>query len=135
MPHTRPPITKNIIIVHCIGLHKYPTQLATLVRTYTSTLLFMRLCASMPAYCRSPPADAFLFPRIKSLVSWSTHGALNGMAPIRKGSCGERLHSINLIIHSGYFYKSSSSPLLHRSAPATARILCRSLTPKRHRQL
>jgi len=38
-------------------------------------------------------------------------------------------------IHSGYFYSASSSPLLLRGAPDTARILCRSFTPKRHRQL
>ena len=38
-------------------------------------------------------------------------------------------------IHSGYFYSASSSPLLLRGAPDTARILCRNFTPKRHRQL
>ena len=38
-------------------------------------------------------------------------------------------------IHSGYFHSASSSPLLLRGAPDTARILCRSFTPKRHRQL
>ena len=38
-------------------------------------------------------------------------------------------------IHSDHFYSASSSPLLLRSAPDTARILCRSFTPKRHRQL
>ena len=38
-------------------------------------------------------------------------------------------------IHSGYFYSASSSPLLLRSAPDTAQILCLSFTPKCHRQL
>src|SRR6218665_221103 len=38
-------------------------------------------------------------------------------------------------IHSGLFYSVSSSPLLLTGAPDTARILCRSFTPKRHRQL
>src|SRR6218665_2262177 len=38
-------------------------------------------------------------------------------------------------IQSGYFYSASSSPLLLRGAPDTARILCRSFTLKRHRQL
>jgi len=42
-------------------------------------------------------------------------------------------------MHSEYFYSSSSSPLglLLRGAPDTARIglLCRSFTPRRHRQL
>src|SRR6218665_4150379 len=39
-------------------------------------------------------------------------------------------------IHSGHFYSASSSPELLRSALNTARILlCRSFTPKRHRQL
>jgi len=32
------------------------------------------------------------------------------------------------IIHSGYFYSASSSPLLLRGAPDTARILCRNFT-------
>src|SRR6218665_1458264 len=40
-----------------------------------------------------------------------------------------------LIIHSGYFYSASSSPLLLRGAPDTARILYLSFTPKRYRQL
>src|SRR6218665_1695148 len=38
-------------------------------------------------------------------------------------------------IHSVYFHIASSSPLLLRGAPDTARILCQSFTPKRHRQL
>jgi len=38
-------------------------------------------------------------------------------------------------IHSGYFYRASLSPLLLISAPITSRILCRSFTPKRRRQL
>src|SRR6218665_3988638 len=38
-------------------------------------------------------------------------------------------------IHSGHFCSTSSSPLLLRSAPCTARILCRSFMSKRHRQL
>ena len=38
-------------------------------------------------------------------------------------------------IHSGYFYSASSSPLLLRGASHTAKILCRSFTPKRHKQL
>ena len=39
------------------------------------------------------------------------------------------------IVYSGYFYSVSSSPLLLRGAPDTGWILCRSFTPKRHRQL
>ena len=42
---------------------------------------------------------------------------------------------LNKFIHSGYFYSASSSRILLRSAPDTARILCRSFTLKRHRQL
>src|SRR6218665_1657112 len=41
----------------------------------------------------------------------------------------------NSFIHSDHLYSTSSSPLVLRSAPHTARILCRSVTPKRHRQL
>src|SRR6218665_410846 len=44
-----------------------------------------------------------------------------------------------LIPHGSFiqanFYSASSSPLLLRGAPDTAGILCRSFTPKRHRQL
>jgi len=39
------------------------------------------------------------------------------------------------LIHSGYFYSTSSSPLLLGGAPDTAWILCQSFTPKRHTQL
>ena len=42
---------------------------------------------------------------------------------------------MHVCIHSDHFYSASSNPLLLRSAPDTARILCRSFTPKRHRQL
>src|SRR6218665_224537 len=38
-------------------------------------------------------------------------------------------------IHSGHCYIESLRPLLIKSAPDTARILCRSYTPKRHRRL
>src|SRR6218665_338510 len=39
------------------------------------------------------------------------------------------------VIHSDYFYSASSSPLLLRGTPDKARILCRSFTLKRNRQL
>src|SRR6218665_2016499 len=42
---------------------------------------------------------------------------------------------IHSFIHSGYFYSASSSSLLLRGPPDTARILCQSFTPKRHRPL
>src|SRR6218665_2611187 len=45
------------------------------------------------------------------------------------------LSGVNSFVDSGYFYSASSSPLLLRGAPDTARIMCRSFTPKRHRQL
>jgi len=54
---------------------------------------------------------------------------------------GEDLHLtasdkfINSFINSGYFYSVSWSPLLLRGALGTARILYRSFTRKRHRQL
>src|SRR6218665_2517129 len=40
-----------------------------------------------------------------------------------------------VFIHSGNFYNASSSPLLLRSVPDTAQILCQSFMPKHHRQL
>src|SRR6218665_1379790 len=39
-----------------------------------------------------------------------------------------------VFINSDYFYGAPSSPLPLRGAPDPARILCRSFTPKRHRQ-
>ena len=39
------------------------------------------------------------------------------------------------VFHSSYFYSASSSPLLLRSAPNTAQILCWSFMPKSHKQL
>src|SRR6218665_4210709 len=38
--------------------------------------------------------------------------------------------SFHLSFHSAYFYSASSSPLLLRGSSDTARILCRSFTPK-----
>jgi len=52
-----------------------------------------------------------------------------------KETRGNGLLVIHSFIHSGHFYIASSSPLLLRNAPDTAWILCRSFTPKRHRQL
>ena len=45
------------------------------------------------------------------------------------------IYLIHSFLHSGHFYSASSSPLLFRGAPDTARILCQSFTPKHHRQL
>jgi len=39
---------------------------------------------------------------------------------------------MHVCIHSDHFYSASLSSLLLRSAPDTARILCRSFTPKRN---
>src|SRR6218665_1550340 len=44
------------------------------------------------------------------------------------------LSFIHSFFHSCYFYSAFSSPLLLRGAPDTAWVLCRSFTPKRHRQ-
>src|SRR6218665_3987738 len=46
-----------------------------------------------------------------------------------------RLVEASSFIHSGYFYSASSSPLLLRGAPGTARIPRRRFSPKHHRQL
>jgi len=45
------------------------------------------------------------------------------------------LDGFHSFIHSDHFYSTSSSPLILRSAPDTARILCWSLTSKRHMEL
>ena len=45
------------------------------------------------------------------------------------------LRSAYSFTQSGYFYRASSNWLLLRGASDTARILCRSFTQKRHRQL
>src|SRR6218665_198417 len=47
------------------------------------------------------------------------------------GDCNEA----SPFIHSDHSYSASSSPLLLRNPSNTARILCRSFMPKRHRQL
>jgi len=45
------------------------------------------------------------------------------------------IHSfIHSFVNSGYFYSAPSSPQLLRFAQDTARILCRSFTPRRQRQ-
>src|SRR6218665_1846760 len=43
--------------------------------------------------------------------------------------------TLRTLIHSDHFYSAFSSSLLLRSAPDITRILCRSFTPKGHRQL
>jgi len=53
--------------------------------------------------------------------SHSPVGSLKALSWVRSSS----------FIHSGHFYSASSSLLLLRGAPDTARILCRSFTPKR----
>ena len=45
------------------------------------------------------------------------------------------MYNIYSFVLSGYFYSASSSQLLFRGALDRARILCRSFTPKRYRQL
>ena len=42
---------------------------------------------------------------------------------------------VESFIYSGYFYSSYSTPLLLRDVPETTRTLCRSFTPRRHRQM
>ena len=46
---------------------------------------------------------------------------------------GGRVGDVDSFIHSGYFYRASLSPLLLRSAPDTARILCQSFTKRQLR--
>src|SRR6218665_875141 len=78
---------------------------------------------------------SIFFTRLSSAVS-----AFLSMATCRFLShllyTSRHLHVfIHSFIHSDHFYSASSSILLIRSAPDTARILCQSFTPKRHRQL
>ena len=75
------------------------------------------------------------------------HGCRQGKVPstndrIRVGPTDRKCNTCrlsfdwkDLFIHSDHFYSASSSPLLLRGAPDTARILCRNFAPKRHRQL
>src|SRR6218665_3800778 len=73
---------------------------------------------------------------IKKIISLTSH-ALDPPSPCHKLShllVPTPPSSVTYFI-DGPFYSVSSSPLLLRGAPETARILCRSFTPKRHRQL
>src|SRR6218665_2452772 len=67
-------------------------------------------------------------------LQWTPFTGLAGSEENFYGKNGTQ-QSVHSFIHLGYFYCASSSPLLLRSAPDTARILCRSFTPKSHRQL
>jgi len=49
--------------------------------------------------------------------------------------CSLNALGLNKCNHSDYFYSASSSLLLLRGAPDSARILCRNFTPKRRKQL
>ena len=54
--------------------------------------------------------------------------SINPAHPLTFGNdCQSMTYSF---VHSGYFYSASSSPLLLRGNPDTARILCRIFTPK-----
>ena len=70
--------------------------------------------------------DVFLLQKnscMDELLEW-TH--IQGPSP-------DMTHVVSLLllilIHSDHFYSASSSPLLLRGAPNTARILCRNFTP------
>jgi len=103
-------------------LHKYlrphlqtlrmhtPTHLQTRIQTPTDTL---RIIIFVVTYILSKPgrANNHYYYQIEIILLFK------------------------LFIHSGHSSSASLSPLLLRSAPDTARILCRSFTPKRHRQL
>src|SRR6218665_2108986 len=70
----------------------------------------------------------------------SNHGprslmAVNVTTRLQRHPVGVVKVFIHSFIHSGYFYSTSSSPLLLRGAPDTAQILCRSSMPKCHRKL
>src|SRR6218665_253830 len=69
---------------------------------------------------------------------WTSHLAVQHATAERETEAERDCHRFSGIfhsfIHSGYFYSALSSPLLLRSAPDTARILCRGFTLKRHRQ-
>src|SRR6218665_831472 len=73
---------------------------------------------------------------IKKIISLTSH-ALDPPSPCHKLShllVPTPPSSVTYFI-DGPFYSESSSPLLLRVAPETARILCRSFTSKCHRQL
>ena len=86
------------------------------------------------------------YPEISLLVLCPVYGnSNNGCYSSNSNSHSNPLIETTLIpnkekqasfIHSfNYFYSASSSPLLLRSASATARILCRNFTPKSNRWL
>src|SRR6218665_1682173 len=54
---------------------------------------------------------------------------------VRLSLCVLDYFHFHSFMQSGHFYSASSSPLLLRSAPDTARILCMSFTPKRHKSV
>ena len=76
-----------------------------------------------------------------SCPGWN-RGLHSGSVSVKQGKIMIRMFYMLIIhsfIHSGYsasiVYSASSSPLILKVTPDTARILCKSLTPKRHSQL
>jgi len=81
------------------------------------------------------PADIRIISAHGFKVRQSSASLRHPQAVTRQPSLSDNFPP-SLFIHLCYFYDSaSSSPLLLRGAPNTARILCRSFTPKRQRQL
>ena len=74
-------------------------------------------------------------PRCESIFLRWTFRIRSKSLPIRPESAEDFLGDLISSIHSDYFYSTSSSPLIFRSDPDTARILRQSVAPKRHRQL
>jgi len=84
--------------------------------------------------CRTSLSVSVKSPkREHTLINWSRIYDIEQCQPWSHQNFGPFGHpDFN---HSGYFCSNSSSPLLLRGAPHTARILCQSFMPKRNRQL
>jgi|SRR6218665_13931 len=81
------------------------------------------------------PSCRQLKRKLATAANRLSHPRLENLQKMSKGPSDLSAYRFHLFNHSGYIYSASSSSLLLRSAPDTARVLCWSFTPKRHRQL
>src|SRR6218665_2314934 len=128
-------------VFKCISMHEYMYVCVCMhLCVYACMYICMHVCIQVCIYVIFKLGFEWYGG---NCVSWE--GELSGgncPGEVSGGNCpggemsGPRYNSILiLVIRSGYFYSASSRTLLLMGALDTARILCRSFTPKRHRQL
>ena len=122
---SRPDLNINRIKCHFSGDISWWTNF---VLEYCVTLFALRSIKLHFVMQFTYSMEACLTLRLIRLLGWTcTHNNISLAVPICMYPHWHQC-SKPIFIHSGYFYSASSSPLLLRGVPDTARILCRNMT-------